>query len=238
MSWIADRDGLRLVGDRHFSDLEFQELLSALRNTKQNNPARICDELERDLENSFICRDTIWRLSKWCHWRGKNAQDIARRIGNLLFGRYPQPRFLDQKNRPIPNPETAQTRYEEWIQSVVRPSPPDPISVDTLYNSITQLVVNSESISWSRLYYYLVAVSLLTVAWVGLFTAESCSVTSQFLSIFIPPTGILISVLWRGLGKRSRAFLNLYLDLGFKFEIGDDDYEKFEKTSAGRDDAR
>ncbi len=102
------------------------------------------------------------------------------------------------------------------------------LSPDAVYNSITQLVVNSESISWSRLYYYLVAVSLLTVAWVGLFTATNHSLLFRCLSFAVAFIGFIISLQWYGLGKRSRAFQKLYLKLGCRFEMGD---EKFRNLS-------
>ncbi len=117
MPWKVERDGLRLIGDPHFSDSELQELLSALRKTRRNKPGSICDKLKKDVQARFVRKHkTIFILSKWCDWIGEDSRDIARRIGNLLFGRYPQPRFLDKKDRPI---SEVEARYEEWIQSIL-----------------------------------------------------------------------------------------------------------------------
>ncbi|MCU0916985.1 MAG: AAA family ATPase [Planctomycetes bacterium] len=125
MAWIDEGNGLQFEGEWPPGfRLRLDKLLNQLQGTGRNGPERVCSELNDAVENRFVSKETIWRLSKWCDWSSEEAQAIARDIGNHLFGRYPQPRLWDEHNKPKPDRQTAEARYAEWVKSVVGGSPP------------------------------------------------------------------------------------------------------------------
>jgi len=133
MPWMDRGNGLAFEGEWPPGFLSrLDKLLNQLRATGRNKPERVCDELEKGVRDHFVPKETIWRLSKWCHWSNKEAEAISRDIGNHLFGRYPQPRFLDETNRPTPDKQTAEDRYARWVANVTeRTQPPERVTQET-----------------------------------------------------------------------------------------------------------
>jgi len=116
MPWIKQENGLRYEGEPHWNDGELENLFLELTQTRQNKPETICELLSDSLKEKFVAKDTLWQFSKWCEWSNKKAEAVSRRIGDIIFGKYPQPRFWDQQNRPNPN---AENQYQEWLKEIV-----------------------------------------------------------------------------------------------------------------------
>jgi DNA polymerase III delta prime subunit len=115
MRWIALENGLRLEGQPYFNKEQFEDLIQQLQSTNKKSQT-VCTELQKDVGRGHVRKEVIFQLSKWCDWNQRRAEAIARKIGDLLFGIYPQPRFLDQQDKPLPN---ADFHYREWAQKVV-----------------------------------------------------------------------------------------------------------------------
>lgn len=88
----------------------------------------------------------------------------------------------------------------------------------TVYSALVQLVIHAESITWNRFYNFLMANSILVLAWAVIYVSRSYSpiVTITLLSICI--LGGLSGPFWAGLGFRGRKFLDVYVKLASNIE--------------------
>jgi hypothetical protein len=91
-----------------------------------------------------------------------------------------------------------------------------------IYISLPPLISNAEQISWNRLYNFLVANSILILAWSAVYAAElPTSLLTTGLLVAICVVGFLTSIFWFGLGIRGRGFLNALVCWGKKIEEQD-----------------
>ena len=99
----------------------------------------------------------------------------------------------------------------------------DSLNKKDIYKSIPQLITNAESVTWSRFNAYLLAISILILGWVTLFTTKQipqglpvwcCKALLIIISLF----GMFMSTAWSILGFRGRAYLNHYIALGRELE--------------------
>jgi hypothetical protein len=90
------------------------------------------------------------------------------------------------------------------------------ISNDELHNSITQLLTNAESISWNRFNNYLISITLLLLVWAAIFINSTC--LGKLLLIVIAAFGLLVSFAWICVGYRSRAYVDLFIEIGCALE--------------------
>ena len=116
MPWTREPTGLRWSPMAHPKTSLIHRLIDELKATNINRPQAICQELRNCLEHGFFPDAVNKKFSKWCDFNRRQAEGLAREIGNQLFGSYPQPRFLDQQNKLVENGDRL---YEQWCQSVV-----------------------------------------------------------------------------------------------------------------------
>lgn len=100
------------------------------------------------------------------------------------------------------------------------------------YSSIVQLVIHAENISWNRFNNFLVAATVLVIAWATIYPTAPDSCAARFIQYFICLLGILGGIAWAFLGCRSRDYLEMYLKLGEEIEKGEGESEikPFQKT--------
>ena len=79
MPWVRKNDGLAMDGIPHYDQSQIGHLINQLRGVP-NKPKRVCDMLEELLNSHKATRALVWRLSKWCHWRNKSAEETAQSI--------------------------------------------------------------------------------------------------------------------------------------------------------------
>lgn len=87
-----------------------------------------------------------------------------------------------------------------------------------LYAHLVQLVVHSESISWSRFANYLTCNSILLLAWATLFVSVTHGLATRLVMALLCIIGGLSGVAWADLGRRGRAYLDQYKDAAVKIE--------------------
>jgi len=94
---------------------------------------------------------------------------------------------------------------------------------DKLYSALTQMACNSEQVRGQRFYYYLVSNSILILAWAQLYPLGShirCFSQSAIgiVLLLIPIVGIVLSICFFKLFRRSGLFLNHYIGWAAKME--------------------
>ena len=94
-----------------------------------------------------------------------------------------------------------------------------------LSSLLSQLIMHSEAISWERFYYYLVAISLLGIAWATVYAGDGSRLHREPVLASFGVAGMVLSLLWSWMGTRSRRFLDMYRRLGVRVEIGDNTYK-------------
>ena len=92
------------------------------------------------------------------------------------------------------------------------------VSGSQVYATITQLLLQTEEISWNRFYNFLMGNSILILAWATIFAIGDKGLTHLIVLASICIVGGLSGIAWRGLGKRSRAYVEKYKELGAGFE--------------------
>lgn len=86
----------------------------------------------------------------------------------------------------------------------------------SLYQVAAQHWAHAEQIRWTLLYNYLMASTLLLLAWATVFT---CSQPwRQPVLIALAGTGVAVSGVWVALGARASSFVTMYTDLGRSIE--------------------
>lgn len=93
------------------------------------------------------------------------------------------------------------------------------------YGSIVQLVIHAENISWNRFNNFLIAASVLVIAWATIYSSGQDSCASRVIQSFICLLGFFCGFAWARLGCRSRDYLDMYFELGEEIEKGKDESE-------------
>jgi len=78
----------------------------------------------------------------------------------------------------------------------------------TLYHASVQHWSHAEQIRWTLLYNYLMASTILLLAWATVFASAvplSISWPKRIALVVLPTAGLLLSVLWIGLGLRASS---------------------------------
>lgn len=83
-----------------------------------------------------------------------------------------------------------------------------------VYSTLTQLAVISESTRWERFYVFLVANTLLILAWIQLYTANKLNIVGVLLTAL----GFTSGITWYLLAKRGSEYLKFYEDEAIKIE--------------------
>lgn len=92
------------------------------------------------------------------------------------------------------------------------------ISVKEAYPILVQLVIHAESISWNRFYNFLMANSILVLAWATIFAAQRDRAYSRAVLAAICLFGTTSGIAWAGLAVRGRRFLFDFVTLGQEIE--------------------
>ncbi len=91
------------------------------------------------------------------------------------------------------------------------------LKINTIYQAIIQLVTSAESITWSRFNNFLIANSIIILAWSSIYNF-SPSDTKEYVLIILSALGIIGSIIWLNLNLRGRKFLEEYILIGSEIE--------------------
>ena len=86
------------------------------------------------------------------------------------------------------------------------------------YATLVQLVMHAESITWNRFYNFLMANSILVLAWAVIFASDAHSLMVTHVLIALCLLGGLSGPVFAALGIRGRKFLDEYIRLGSVIE--------------------
>jgi hypothetical protein len=99
--------------------------------------------------------------------------------------------------------------------------PADPKLESPLYPAISQHWAHSEQIRWTLLYNFLMASTILLLAWATIFVAANpCASARRPVLIAFAIAGLVLSIAWVGIVLRSGRFVDMYASLGHKTEEG------------------
>jgi hypothetical protein len=87
---------------------------------------------------------------------------------------------------------------------------------DVNYQVTSQHWAHAEQIRWTLLYNYLMASTILLLAWATIFTTSHQ--WRQFVLFLLSLSGVLISSIWIALGIRASRFVDMYAQLGRMYE--------------------
>lgn len=85
----------------------------------------------------------------------------------------------------------------------------------TLYAATMQMLIHADTNSWTRMYNFLTANSILMLTWATLFSSSD---RGRPVLTLISLTGCILSVVWAPFGSRGRRLFRLYLNLGRQLE--------------------
>src|SRR6266545_4516598 len=92
------------------------------------------------------------------------------------------------------------------------------LSALTIYQAATSHWTHAEQIRWTLLYNYLMASTILLLAWSTLFANHRANPGATLLLAVISSAGAIISVVWILLGIRATGFVAAYHKLGLSLE--------------------
>jgi hypothetical protein len=96
------------------------------------------------------------------------------------------------------------------------------LSVKEAYPSLIQLVIHAETITWNRFYNFLMANSILVLAWATLFASSKADwLTGKVVLSAISLSGAVSGIAWAALSVRGRRFLFDFVSLGQLIEGGE-----------------
>lgn len=119
MPWIYDRNKLKITGGVHFNVEKIKTLLAKLKDIEEYRSKSIRNQIEELLTNNEIEKETIWKLTKWCHWSHKNSECVAKEIFAELFYNIPLERLYNQWDKPFPTKEEAEETFSIWLTRIV-----------------------------------------------------------------------------------------------------------------------
>ena len=99
------------------------------------------------------------------------------------------------------------------------------ITKTDIYQSLPNLVTNAENISWARFNTFLVANSIIILAWIAIYTTKDIEKKFILLSI-LASLGSIGGLFWAGLGIRGRNNVSRFLDIGKRIESQKADADK------------
>lgn len=92
------------------------------------------------------------------------------------------------------------------------------VSAGEIYSSILQLVNYAESTTWNRLYNFLMANSILILAWATIYVSQSKTHIKTIVMVAICVIGAISGFFFGLLGIRGRLILKEYIKLGRSIE--------------------
>jgi hypothetical protein len=93
------------------------------------------------------------------------------------------------------------------------------VSTNEAYLALVQLVIHAESISWNRFYNFLMANSILVLAWATISVSpDSGRPGRKIVLAAICVFGGASGIVWAGLGARGRCFVFDFVKLGQTIE--------------------
>jgi hypothetical protein len=92
------------------------------------------------------------------------------------------------------------------------------LSPDTVYQVLAQLVNQSETTGWNRLNMFLLANSILILAWVALFQVKGQEPWLEYIKWGIPILGALLALLWIPFSTRGRRYVIQYIAMARELE--------------------
>jgi hypothetical protein len=87
-----------------------------------------------------------------------------------------------------------------------------------LYQVAGQLWAHSEQIRWSLLYDYLMASTILLLAWATVFAANAPGRARAFILLILAAGGTVVSFVWTAFVLRDSTFVNMFEQVGVKAE--------------------
>lgn len=111
----------------------------------------------------------------------------------------------------------------------------DKVSDKETHSAIVQLVTHAESTSWNRFHNFLIANSILVLAWVTIYVSSSRSPMVTHVLVAICVLGVLSGVFWAALGYRGRKFTDGYIELGTSIEEGIEGHKPLTESKNLRD---
>jgi len=87
-----------------------------------------------------------------------------------------------------------------------------------LYAALVQLVIHAESISWNRFYNFLMANSILVLAWATIYASQDRFVLTSFVLSVICAVGGGSGIVWARLGTRSREYVQKHIEQAVELE--------------------
>ena len=111
-----DGQGLCLVRQNPHDEVAIRLLLSVLKEQAPSRVQPLCQQLENAIANGYFSKQLVWSFSRLCH-SSLAAREVAQSIARKLFGVVPRA-FINDRDLPIPDLETAEHYYEEWRDAV------------------------------------------------------------------------------------------------------------------------
>src|SRR5437870_6750726 len=90
----------------------------------------------------------------------------------------------------------------------------DEATRDTLYQAASQHWAHAEQIRWTLLYNYLMASTILLLAWATVFASSTGARLPRYIQAGLAAAGALLSALWVALGARATGFVSMYAATG------------------------
>jgi hypothetical protein len=87
-----------------------------------------------------------------------------------------------------------------------------------VYSAASQQWGHAEQVRWTLLYNFLMAATILLLAWAAVFSSEARSVARTIALEAMCIAGLLLSVSWLGLALRANGFVHHYAKFGRSLE--------------------
>lgn len=105
-----------------------------------------------------------------------------------------------------------------------------------LYQAASQQWAHAEQIRWTLLYNYLMASTILLLAWATVYAAQSTLRSRPWILVLLAAAGTVVSLAWVGLGLRASSFVDAYAQLGKALEgqLSENDVGPFAQAAQHR----
>jgi hypothetical protein len=91
-----------------------------------------------------------------------------------------------------------------------------------LYQAAVQMIIHTDTNSWTRLYNFLTASSILILAWSTVYASTADCISKAQVEACISLPGLLIAVFWAPFGSRNRRLHRRFSDVAVQLENGSD----------------
>ncbi|MBU1744725.1 MAG: hypothetical protein KJ649_07530 [Proteobacteria bacterium] len=88
-----------------------------------------------------------------------------------------------------------------------------------LYQTTSQHWAHAEQVRWALLYNFLMAATILLLAWAAIYGEDQPNVARKIPLILFAGVGCLTSFLWIGLCARANGFVTAYAEYAKKLEV-------------------